>query len=89
MQNASESRSDSEAIRLLKVRMAERGMRPRHLAELINRQPRTVSNLLTGNNVSWPMREAVNEEFQEEIFPKPTGAQKPNVQTAATDYEKT
>lgn len=60
-----------EPLTLLRVRMAERNLKPRTLAQLTGFSSHRISNVLVGSDTSWPIRAAINQALEENIFSKP------------------
>jgi hypothetical protein len=64
----------------LRIAMAKRGLTCKALASLLGKDrfsPRRVSNVLAGNDRTWPIRAAINRALREKIFNR-TGTPKQN-----------
>jgi hypothetical protein len=56
---------------VLRIAMAKRGLSCKALAALPGMEtfsPRRISNVLAGNDRSWPIRAAINKALREKIF---------------------
>jgi len=62
----------------LKVRMLQRRLTYKDLAQMAELNPRVVSNVMCGNDRNWPPRAAINRALKERIFSKPTRSARRN-----------
>ncbi|MEO5804107.1 MAG: hypothetical protein ABIR24_11320 [Verrucomicrobiota bacterium] len=53
-----------------KAEMARRGWKVSHLAARAGYKPKTITNVLCGDNVAWEPRAAINKAFGKKIFHK-------------------
>ena len=56
---------------LLRIQMIQRRLDSQRLAQMSGVPLRTVQNILSGNNPSWPPRAAINQALGQKIFHKP------------------
>src|ERR1043166_3595363 len=56
----------------LRHEMVERGFTASQLAAMAHVGPRRISNVLTGNDASWPIRAAINKHLGQQMFRKPS-----------------
>lgn len=67
-----QAHDDGLAIRLVRVEMARRGLRLRHLAALAGFSAKRLGNCLCGNDPSWPPRAAINRALGRTFFIQPS-----------------
>jgi hypothetical protein len=69
--------SDDPDLRRLKMAMFELNVSVAQLAKRCARNPRRITNLLCGDDRSWPIRAAVNKALKMRVFTKAGSKQKP------------
>jgi len=71
--------------RLVRAELARRGLRVRELAAMVGFPPRRISNVLCGNDPSWPPRAAINRALGRTFFIQPSARR---VRKAITEKEE-